>query len=202
MRFLIVYVLFIFATPSYSFFNSRSLWHKVCPVVIKEIKKKIKKNHTLSPHTKQLLQSSIKRFKSTPGFIPTIHTLLAHTSVFEGTLFEVICGRDIDKQTPVIGFNQIKNDSHNKAQFDLIVAEGGKEYWVECKRIDWQKAWSNRKRRKILQEQFIRQKKIVEHNHMVDNRISYYVCSGTPVCPEWDEWFSNNNIEYCEHFKT
>ncbi|BDC34906.1 hypothetical protein Noda2021_08640 [Candidatus Dependentiae bacterium Noda2021] len=194
-------LLLVVATPSYSFFNSPHLWNKVCPVLLKELKKKIKKNQVLHPHTKQVLQSSIKRFKYTPGFVSTIQTLLAHTSVFEGTLFEVVCGRDVHKQTPIIGFNQIKTSDNQKAQFDLIVTDGTQEKWIECKKIDWHKAWRNRKRRKALQEQFIRQQNVARFNHQLNGlTISYYVYSATSITDEWGDWFATKNIQYCEHF--
>ncbi|MFZ5953626.1 MAG: hypothetical protein ACOYT8_00835 [Candidatus Dependentiae bacterium] len=200
IKYLILVLLCTFSASA--FVVSPVSWCISAQTVCKQLRKKVVTCDFFDTKTKQLLCKSIKRFKYIPGFTKTLENTITRTSVIKGSLYEIQCAYTLAKQNPIKGFNQIKKGSGIHAQFDLIAFEGNKECWIECKSIDWQKAWDNKKRRKGLQEQFLRQQTIVrEHNQPIaQHKTIYCVHSATPITITWQEWFEKNNILFKESF--
>ncbi len=154
------------------------------------------KYNYLHPHV-PLLSQAIRLFHQSPSFQTSLAILIKQCNKpnGHGQVFEIQKAVDIKQLMPdaVIDFNQCKKHPHStkKREFDLIVRCNNQELWIECKHINW----ANCKKRSQFQEQL----EIAQLHNNPEKKVTYLVCSRSPISPAWQAWFNEQKITYEEY---
>lgn len=143
------------------------------------------------------LQQSLSRFEETPGYNENLRLIVIKPydeGLVNGHAYEIeraLALADIGE--PILGFNVTLRTRHLRREFDVLT----QNYAIECKNI----RWKNEVNKKLTQ-QFLAQKKIIDHKNRQSNYNRRFQVSSKQSVPEcWHHWFAENDIDVYEEPK-
>ncbi len=146
---------------------------------------------------KEPLLFSWSKFVHTPGYLPTLHKILANLqnqNMVKGHAFEIERAVTLNQEgEEVLHFNRRISTGTVRREIDLQTTNR----LIECKNINWRNG-----RRKKLRKQFSDQLLIANHLSLKEKtNYLFEVSSKQQISESWKRWFVQQNISFNESVK-